>query len=264
MPLISILMPVYRGSACHLSASISSVLRSRCVDFELVVGFDGDPSRLLAQAVEKFDICHSRKVKVLKLPRKGLASTLNALIEASDSKYIARQDADDISLPSRLCRQLQVMDADCELGFCGTQIKRCDQFLKPFRFQRRYPIEFRRQLAYAAILNNPIAHPSLMIRRSVLGDVRYREIPNAEDWQLYIDLWRRGVRSCNLASVELEYRMHRAQVTAAQRDVSTLRRLQKESLVAAKMAGAGVGLSIAHLISQKVGLVEVLLSLSRR
>lgn len=264
MPLISVLLPVYGASARHLSASIASILHNNCADIELVVGFDGDPGRLLAQTVEKFDRCHARKVKVLKLPRKGLVSTLNALVEASDSKYIARQDADDISLPSRLSRQQQVMDADCELGFCGTQIKRCDQCLKPFIFQRRYPTEFRYQLIYAAILNNPIAHPSLMLRRSALGDVRYREIPNAEDWQLYIDLWRRGIRSCNLASVELLYRMHHAQITAAQRDASTLRRLQKESLDAANMMGASVGLSITHWISQKVGLAEALLRLTRR
>ena len=107
MPLISVLLPVYKASSVHLLLSIASVVLSSRQDLELVVGFDGPAEQDLIDVVTVATSCTDVKARMLMLPRQGLVGTLNALINASDSEYIARQDADDFSLPMRFVRQQQ-------------------------------------------------------------------------------------------------------------------------------------------------------------
>lgn len=259
MPQISVLLPVYRADPAQLALSMASVLLSGIDDLELVVGLDGSAEPELLEVLEPMTGGGAVPVRVLQLPKQGLVGTLNALIDASDSRYIARQDADDLSLPLRFSRQRQALEANPASGFCGTQICRCNHQLQPYRHQRLYPIRLRTQLAYAALLNNPIGHPSLMLRRSALGELRYRDVPGAEDWQLYVELWQRGVRSFNLDSTELLYRTHHKQITAQRRDGEILLRLQRDSLMAARRLGVAAGLELPHRFSQRIKLGERLL-----
>jgi glycosyltransferase EpsE len=261
MALISVLLPVYCVKAEHLALSIASVMLSACDDLELLVGLDGPAQADLHEALDLMLVNARFHTRVLTLPRQGLVSTLNALIDASDSSYIARQDADDYSLPLRFSRQCQALESDRVNGFCGTQVCRCDAQLRPRVLQRNYPTALRGQLAYASLFNNPIAHPSLMLRRSALQGLRYKEVPGAEDWQLYADLWQRGVRSFNLASTELLYRTHPGQITARKRDGSILQRLHRESYLSARVFGLDAGLHLPYRLSQSFGLSEKLLSL---
>lgn len=261
MPLISVLLPVYRAHPAQLALSAASVVLSENRDLELVVGLDGAAEPATLAVLETLMATSAVPVRVLELPRQGLVGTLNALIDSSDSRYIARQDADDFSLPLRFTRQHEALEEDPRSGFCGTQICRCDGELRPRRSQRRYPIRLRSQLAYAALLNNPIAHPSLMLRRSALQELRYSQVPGAEDWQLYVELWKRGVRSFNLGSTELLYRTHPGQITALQRDGVILQRLQRESFTAARSLGLAGGLELPYRLSQSLRLSERLLGL---
>lgn len=264
MPLISVLLPVYRANPDHLALSIASVILSACDDLELVVGLDGPAPRELLDVLDTALLHSIVPIRLLTLPRQGLVGTLNALIEFCDSPYIARQDADDFSLPLRFSRQYQALESDRLNGFCGTQICRCDSQLRPRAQQRRYPIKLRAQLAYAAVLNNPIAHPSLMLRRSALDVLRYQDVPGAEDWQLYVDLWQRGVRSFNLETTELLYRTHPSQITAKQRDGAILQRLHRESFTAAQSFGLAAGLGLPHWLSRACRLSSRLLALRGR
>jgi glycosyltransferase EpsE len=261
MPQISVVLPVYEADASQLALSITSVMMSDCEDLELVVGLDGPAQPDVLGMLMAVVACTKFTVRVLELPRQGLVATLNSLIEASDSSYIARQDADDYSLPLRFSRQRYALESDRANGFCGTQVCRCNAQLRPRVHQRCYPTGLRGQLAYASLFNNPIAHPSLMLRRSALQGLRYKEVPGAEDWQLYADLWQRGVRSFNLASTELLYRTHPGQITARKRDDSILKHLHRESYLAARIFGLDAGLLLPYRLSQSFGLSEKLLSL---
>lgn len=264
MAKISVLLPVYRPDPSQLAVSLASLMLSDCADLELVVGLDGPAETEVLNILDAASTNTTLPFRILTFPRQGLVGTLNSLVDVSDSDYWARQDADDFSLPLRFKRQVQALQSDRGSGFCGTQICRCDARLKPRRWQRRYPTTFRGQLAYAALLNNPIAHPSLMVRRRALEGLRYRDVPGAEDWQLFVDLWQRGVRSFNLTSIELLYRTHPAQVTAKQRDGAILKRLQCESLAAARRSGLATGLAVPHLFSQAFKLSERLLAIRGR
>lgn len=236
MPTLSIIMPVYRAEALKLAEAITSVMIAAPDDSELHIGLDGPCSQEELQLLESIKKkCGLVSFRVTEFPKQGLVATLNSLIKASDCKFLARQDSDDFCLPKRLEHQLTALKERTRDSFCGTQVTRCDQNLYPYRRQRRYPTSFQWQLVYASLLNNPIAHPTLMVRRELLETIKYRPIPGAEDWDLYVRLWQEGHRSFNLSSSGLLYRIHAKQITQQARNKRLLTILKKRSLHAAAL-----------------------------
>lgn len=227
-------MPVYQTEVSQLAESIASLLITAPEDSEIHIGLDGPLSNEGLQLLAKMEKNHGfSRLRVTHFPRQGLVATLNGLIERSDCRYLARQDSDDICLPNRLKQQWMALEERPTYGFCGTQITRCDERLYPNQRQRFYPKSFQAQLAYASLLNNPIAHPTLMIRRELIKNIGYRPIAGAEDWDLYIRLWQEGQRSFNLDISGILYRMHPRQITKQTRDNQILHSLKKRSLQAA-------------------------------
>jgi hypothetical protein len=234
MPLLSIIMPVSQTKASHLAEAIASLINASPADSEIHIGLDGPYGEAGLKVLDQLQSRNkSSNIRISQFKRLGLASTLNALIEQSDCHYLARQDSDDICLPNRLQAQLQALQSQPSASFCGTQITRCDVNLQPHQRQRRYPLSFPAQLIYASLLNNPIAHPTLMIKCDLLQSTTYRAVAGAEDWDLYIRLWQEGYRSFNLDQSGLLYRIHPQQVTQQRRNSQLLRDLKSRSLQAA-------------------------------
>jgi glycosyltransferase involved in cell wall biosynthesis len=97
MPLITVVMPVYNGEA-FVGKSVDSILSQSLGDFEFVIVDDGSTDRtgeILRSYVDP-------RVRVLKQEHAGLISSLNRAISLASGQYIARMDADDVSLPRRL------------------------------------------------------------------------------------------------------------------------------------------------------------------
>src|SRR3972149_9017394 len=100
MPAISVIMSVY-NNAPYLCESIDSILEQTFHDFEFIIINDASTDythKILMKCKEK-----DRRLKVLSNEsNQGLATSLNKGLLVAKGKYIARQDADDISLPERL------------------------------------------------------------------------------------------------------------------------------------------------------------------
>jgi len=230
MPKISVVLPVHNPSHGHFVDSLSSLLVAACGDVEVLVGIDGeidcDIENILDIYSQKFaKLCF----RVYKYPRIGLVNTLNLLIKESDSLFIARHDADDYCLSHRFNVQSKVLTDFPNVDFCGSQITRCDSCLRPLKRQREFPTSFKGQLLYSSFLNNPIAHPTLMIKRDVFEKVEYRDFRGAEDWDLYIQLWEQGYRSINLHTSCLLYRLHHDQLTKRERDLNMVSDFKRRS-----------------------------------
>ena len=96
---VSVLMSCY-NSQKTLKDSINSVLTQTYKNFEFLIIDDGssDDTLKILQDFENID----ERIKVYKNSKNiGLTKSLNILIDKSVGKYIARQDADDISKPER-------------------------------------------------------------------------------------------------------------------------------------------------------------------
>src|SRR5438445_5451065 len=163
-PRVSVLLPVWNGEA-FLEQAMESILRQTFSSFELIVIDDGSTDRTTAIA-EEFASGDNR-VRVLRRPHEGLSAALNAGIAATRGEYVARMDADDISVPDRLQKQVAYLDAHPACVAVGTWIEVVDEAgvhlgLKTF-------VETHEEISAALLRGvSPIAHPTVVMRRDVL------------------------------------------------------------------------------------------------
>ncbi len=203
-PVVTVLVAAFNAEN-YISETIQSVLSQTFKNFELLIVDDGSTDsthvRILEFSDDRIHVLRNKK-------NEGLISSLNRGILHSKAKYIARLDADDIAFPTRLEKQVAFMEANLEVGLCGT-------FAEVFGAETgimKVPTEHDEISAELCILNRFI-HPSVIMRRSVLSQHRllYR-LPFAEDY----DLWCRMslvTQVRNIPEVLVRYRKHEEQVT---------------------------------------------------
>ena len=209
MKLITVVMPVYNGEL-HLPAAIESILRQSADDFELIVVDDGSTDRTL-EVIRGY---HDRRVHLLVNPTNvGVTASLNRGLDAAQGVYVARMDADDVSLPDRFAKQVAFLDGHPEIGVCSGGI----QGIGVGEGRLWIPPSDHDTIACYLLFDSAFPHPCTMLRTAVLRrfGLRYdATYPYAQDY----DLWSRCAavtRFHNLPEALLLYRRHAASVTEA-------------------------------------------------
>ena len=128
---ISVIMAVYNGAGT-LKESIESVLNQTFRDFEFIIVNDGstDDTDKIIGVYRKLDA----RIVVIEHKNQGLTRSLNIALGKAKGEYIARQDADDVSLPQRFQRQVQFLDAQNRIGFVGCNYGLIDREGRVFDF----------------------------------------------------------------------------------------------------------------------------------
>ena len=225
-PRVTVLMPVY-NSASHLVAALESILRQSWKDFEFLIIDDGSNDQS-ANIVHSFDDPRIRFVSNER--NQGLIHTLNKGFDLARGTYIARMDADDISLPKRLERQVDFMDRNPGIGACGTWVETFGERNDVWR----YPVTSE-DVHTHLLFHSALAHPTVCLRRAAFDKhgLRYDEnYPHAEDFQL----WQRA-SDCfpivNLGEVQLKYNIHSKSISQTKREMQsvTLRQIDREALI---------------------------------
>jgi glycosyltransferase involved in cell wall biosynthesis len=179
MPKITVLMPVYNASE-YLQETMDSVLNQTFTDFEFLIINDGSTDNS-EEIIKSYSDPRIRLVN--NEQNMKLIATLNKGIELAEGKYIARMDADDICLPTRLEKQYRLMEENPDIALCGTGIKMMGKkFFQPIVITEP---EIIKNVMRAF---NVFFHPTVMFRRSVLIEHNYRYNPeylHAEDYQLF-------------------------------------------------------------------------------
>lgn len=164
MPVISVLMSVYNGEK-FLAESIRSILNQTIDDFEFIIVDDGSVDKTLL-ILKDFSVADSRIKIISNRVNEGLTKSLNTGLAVCVGKYVARQDADDISMPNRLEKQISFMDLNngmALIGSCGFFVDDSGRVVRDKNLPISYP-EIKRKLLF----NNQFIHSSLMIRREIL------------------------------------------------------------------------------------------------
>ncbi len=115
LPSISVILPVYNGAG-DVARSIQTVLTQTNSDFELIVIDDGSKDN----SVEVLRNINDPRLRIYHQENIGLAATLNRGIELARGRYIARQDQDDLSMPTRFAEQFEYMEANPDCALLGT------------------------------------------------------------------------------------------------------------------------------------------------
>lgn len=201
-------MPVY-NSQKYLGRAIESVLKQTYADFEFIIIDDGSTDQS-AQIINSFK---DHRIKYIKHPQnKGIVRSLNRGIKIARGEYIIRMDADDISRKSRFKTQISYMDSHPEICLCASWI---NVFGDGKNYIWKTP-QTHAEIMARSLFETPVAHPSVIIRRSTLTanqlyfdeDFRY-----AEDYELWFRLGGYG-KLATYPKVLVDYRVHPSQTAS--------------------------------------------------
>ncbi|MBD2002388.1 MULTISPECIES: glycosyltransferase family 2 protein [Cyanophyceae] len=226
-PLVSVLMAVYNGER-YLAAAINSILNQTFTNFEFIIINDGstDNTINILSQYQKSD----HRIHIYHQGNCGLTASLNKGFQLTKGKYIARMDADDISLPKRLAKQVAFMDANPEVGVCGTWLKTIGEV---GGYVEKYPTDYKIIKAWL-LFNSALAHPSVMMRKELFirNNLSYNNSQlHCEDYGLWVES-SKHFQMVNLGEILLLYRYHYCQVTQrhSQEVEVTFKRLIKTHL----------------------------------
>lgn len=211
-PTISVLMPVYNAER-YVAEAVESILAQTFADFEFIITDDGstDGSHSILERYAKQD----SRIRLISRPNTGYVVALNEMLALARSEFIARMDADDISLSERFARQIAFFEAHEECVALGSGYLVMDPDGQPLSEPDVLETHEEIDAALLAGLRGVLAHPSTMFRgRALLQVGGYRsEFEPCEDRDLFLRLAEVG-RLANLKEALLSYRMHSASVCA--------------------------------------------------
>jgi len=208
-PLVSVVMSAY-NKGDFIGEAIESILGQSFPDFELIVVNDGSTDGS-GEIIERYKRADSR-LQAFDQPNRGVVYTANRGCALARGKYIARLDADDVAMPTRLERQVEFLERQPQVAVLGAGwyiLGRGGKCLGPIA-----PAEDDGAIRELLPRRNCFAQSAVMMRTDVFRAVGgYRPaFPPAEDYDLWLRISDR-YQMANLPYPLLYYRMHPQQAT---------------------------------------------------
>ena len=209
--LLSVVMPVY-NAAEFLNDSIRSVLTQTFCDFEFIIINDGSTDESL-EILTRFAAVDKR-IKIVSRSNKGLVYSLNEGVSIASGKWIARMDADDISLPKRFEVQLARL-AETGAEICGGAALLFGQFTRRRWIQPLTDSGIKLSLCFTS----PFVHSSVICSADLMKALKYNDSAKySEDYDLWARMALAGIKMTNTPEFVLKYRLHTNQITSASAD----------------------------------------------
>jgi len=211
-PSISVLMPVY-NAAPYLKEAIDSILSQTFSDFEFLIINDGstDNSEEIILSYNDTRIRYVKNEQNIKL-----IATLNRGIALCKGEYIARMDADDVSLPTRLETQFTFMESHPDVALCGSWFVSLDNDHNISKYKPTH-----NEIMFQMLFQCHLCHPSLMLRRKniLYFDLKFDiNFSHAEDYDFFVRIGRH-FQLANIQEVLLKYRIHEGSVSAKHKSI---------------------------------------------
>ena len=242
-PRLSVLLPC-RDAASTLDEALDSIFSQTFTDFELVAvddgSTDGSAERLEGWAQK------DARLRVLRLPPRGLIEALNTGLAACRAPLIARMDADDRSHPERFAEQVRLLEAEPALAAVGCLVEAFPQAdVGPglaLYLEWLNGLTTPEAIAREIYVESPLVHPSVMMRRAWcrrVGD--YQEHGWPEDYDLWLRMHAAGGRFAKVPRVLFGWREHPGRLTHASPRYAIQSFLQAKVhyLLAGPLAGRG-------------------------
>lgn len=196
--MISILMGIY-NCADTLVEALDSIVAQTYTDWEMILCDDGSADDTYQIAEEYIRTYPQHRFKLLRHEKNmGLNQTLNDCLAQAEGEFIARMDADDISLPHRFEKELAAFAEEPELSVVSCPMIYFDQNGEWGRGQSGAPYPDKARLVYGTIH----CHAPCMVRaeayRAVGGYSVEKRLLRVEDWHLWLKIYASGRYGKNL------------------------------------------------------------------
>tara|TARA_Y200000002_G_scaffold299988_1_gene254967 strand:+ start:7833 stop:8819 length:987 start_codon:yes stop_codon:yes gene_type:complete len=194
--LISVILPVRNGKE-YLNDSIQSILNQTYSNFELIIVNDGSTDNTL-EIINSYD---DDRIRVFSTNGLGLVNALNLALKHSKGKFIARMDADDVSMQNRLEKQFERINEDEDIGLVFTNVILIDNdsnIIKKMPYHQINNNNIEKSLIFKS-KSIQLVHPSILIRKKLLEKIGgYRNYSACEDR----DLWLRLISETKFTKLE--------------------------------------------------------------
>lgn len=218
MPKVSVCMPIYRSNLDYLKEAIESILKQTFNDFELLIANDnGFNDTILDNFIQNYMDKDSRIRYIKNGKNLGISKARNNLIKISKGEYIANMDHDDISLPTRIEKQVKLLDENQNIGVCGTSYKKIGTFFNNKSIV--YP-KNHKMIQASLCFKCTIHHPSVTFRRDVLEEhnISYNEdFLSVNDRKIFFDISLHSKLE-NIQEVLCLYRVHKQMTSKVKRE----------------------------------------------
>lgn len=179
---VSVLMPIYKTQEIYLREAIESILEQTFLDFEFLI-LDDCPEDDREKIVKSYN---DKRIKYFKNEKNlGISASRNKLIDMAQGEYLAVFDHDDISVPTRLEKQVSFLETHSEVGVISGQLEHFPK--KKVTTHPENNLDIKVSLMQADV----IAHTAMMVRASVLNKygIQYEEeYSPAEDYKIVLQL----------------------------------------------------------------------------
>ena len=205
-PLVSVLMSVYNGER-YLSQAITSILNQSFGEFEFIIIDDGSKDtswEILTQAADQ-----DTRIRLLRNDSNlGLPKSLNRGLAQVKGAYIARMDADDVSHPERLAKELILLESTPSLVLVGSSYLIIDENGQTIK-KECHSVDDT-SIRWHMLFHNSFCHSAVMMRADVLASygLSYNEeCRYAQDYELWSRLMDHG-SVANCEEPLISYRLH--------------------------------------------------------
>lgn len=187
LPLVSVIVPCYNHEK-YVQECIESVVNQTYKNIELIVIDDGSSDnspKILQDLSKKYNFCFEHQ------KNRGLSGTLNKALELTSGKYICNLASDDYWELTKIEKQVSIMEANQNLGFCYSDYTFVDKNSNPINentyFKNITGYAFRRML-----ISNFVAAVTVMIRKDVFSEVgAYDAEMPIEDWYMWLKITKK-------------------------------------------------------------------------
>ncbi len=246
-PEISVIMSVYNGEL-YLAEAIESILHQTFKNFELIIIDDGsiDNSR---EIISSF--CDKR-IKVIENERNiGLAASLNKGASIAGGKYLARMDADDISLPDRFQKQKIFLDQHPDVGVLGTNAQRIDEQGNIIKYLYKI-YDTTSVIKWSFLFGNPMLHPTILMRKDCFLQVGgySSDVLYSQDYNLWVKMME-ITNFRNLSEILLLYRVHLSNISFQQQQHQLNKSLENSRVYISKKLGREISIKQVNLLRRQ-------------
>ena len=211
--LVSVIMSVYNEEENWLMQSIESILNQSYKNLEFIIILDKPGNDKLDALIKKYCVTDARIRYFVNEKNLGLVRSLNRALTYAKGDFIARMDADDISMPSRIEKQASYLNKHSDVDFMGARCINIDEDGKELYRDEVIPEDMK--LIKSCLVNvDFVNHPTWFFRKECADkNEGYREITCAEDYDFLLRLITNGFKLANTNEFLVRYRIRKSGIS---------------------------------------------------